>query len=72
MSSSSSDPNRVTEPYALSIEEAANFCGIGRTKLYELIKKGAIKARKLGRRTILPVADLKEFVESLPLAGRDA
>jgi excisionase family DNA binding protein len=66
----SSDSRPVTEPFALSIEEAARLSGFGRTTLYNLIKKNNLKARKVGRRTIILVPDLEECLKSLPLAGR--
>ena len=66
----SSDSRPVTEPFALSIEEAAKLSGFGRTTLYNLIKKNNLKARKVGRRTIILVPDLQECLTSLPLAGR--
>jgi len=50
---------------ALSIEEAATAMSIGKTKLYELINSGQIKARKIGIRTIILKADLDTFLFNL-------
>lgn len=50
---------------ALSIEDAAESAGIGRTTLYALIKAGELKARKVGRRTIILPADLDAFLNAL-------
>lgn len=52
--------------YALSIDEVLKATGLGRTKIYELINSGELKARKCGRRTIIPVAELEGWIESLP------
>ena len=50
---------------ALSIEETITATGIGRTKLYELINSGQLKAKKIGKRTIILKTDLDEFLSSL-------
>lgn len=51
---------------ALTIKDASAACGLGPTKIYELIGKGKIDARKEGRRTLILVESLKRYVESLP------
>ena len=56
----------------LSITEACRIAGIGRTKIYEAIAGGHLKARKLGKRTIVLRSDLNFFLTSLPLVGTDA
>lgn len=50
----------------LSIQEACELAGIGRTKIYEAISQGDLKARKLGKRTLILRSDLHEFLHSLP------
>lgn len=52
---------------ALSIDKASAAAGIGRTKIYEAIKLGKLRARKAGRHTIILTDDLKAFLESLPV-----
>ena len=51
---------------ALSPAEAAVAIGLGRSKLYELLKTGQITAKKSGARTIITVAELQRFVAALP------
>jgi len=51
----------------LSILEACAVAGIGRTKIYEAISEGRLKARKFGKRTIVLRADLQTFLSSLPV-----
>jgi excisionase family DNA binding protein len=46
---------------SLSIEEASEATGFGRTKLYEAINTGALKARKFGKRTIILKASLQTY-----------
>lgn len=50
---------------SLSIEEVRAATGIGRTKLYEAISKGNLKARKFGKRTIVLKDDLDSFLANL-------
>ena len=62
-------------PLSLSIEEVRAATGIGRTKLYEAIGKGNLKARKFGKRTIVLKDDLDAFLanlESYPTNTRGA
>lgn len=54
------------QPIVLTIAEACAACRIGRTRLYELIGTGEIRAIKQGRRTLVKVQDLQRFIETLP------
>ena len=53
-------------PQALSISEACDLAGIGRTKLYEAISAGELVARKYGKRTLILRSDLSNFLSNLP------
>ena len=60
---------------SLSMEEVQAATGMGRTKLYQAINSGALKARKWGKRTIVLKDDLNTFLaslESYPSNSRDA
>ncbi len=48
-----------------SIDEVCALTGIGRTKVYQLVGNGKLKARKLGKRTIILKDDLEAFLASL-------
>jgi excisionase family DNA binding protein len=52
----------------LSISEASAVAGIGRTKIYQAISDGNLKARKCGKRTIVLREELRQFLASLPAA----
>ena len=52
---------------AYSIQEACVAANIGRTTLYAAIRDGALKARKLRRRTVILHDDLASFLDALPL-----
>jgi excisionase family DNA binding protein len=54
------------EPEGLSVTETEQVSGLGKTKLYEAIKTGRLKAHKFGKRTIILPHELREFLASLP------
>jgi Helix-turn-helix domain len=54
---------------AVTIPEAVAISGIGRTSLYAVFKAGGIKPRKAGKRTLVLVADLESYIQSLPVAA---
>jgi excisionase family DNA binding protein len=54
---------------AMSVEQAAKAAGVGRTLLFEEIRKGRITARKVGRRTIITTEALDAWLKSLPVKG---
>lgn len=54
------------EPLALGVKDAANYISLSKSRLYELISEGTIDARKLGSRTVIPVASLRAYVDSAP------
>jgi hypothetical protein len=52
---------------AHTIEGTARNSKYGRTLLYAEIKAGNLKARKIGRRTIILDEDLRRWLPSLPM-----
>lgn len=48
------------------IADAVKASGVGRSLLYEHIKSGRLKARKLGRRTLILAEDLHNWLATLP------
>jgi excisionase family DNA binding protein len=51
---------------ALGVVEAAKAAGVGRTTLFEAIRKGQIVAKKVGRRTIITTEELDAWIKALP------
>lgn len=49
----------------VKISVAVQMTGIGRTKMYELIKEGQIEAIKVGTATLVPVDSLRRFLDGL-------
>jgi excisionase family DNA binding protein len=54
--------NRIS----LGVPEAAKATGIGQTKLREEITAGRLIARKLGKRTLIAMVDLENWIANLP------
>jgi excisionase family DNA binding protein len=62
------------ETYAMTIAEVTRKTGIGRTSIFEAIRRGRLKAVKAGRRTLVRHEALVSYLDTLPPAGtqRDA
>jgi excisionase family DNA binding protein len=64
---SAEEVGRPANGLALSIRECTAETGIGVNALYDAIRTGALKARKLGRKTIILRTDLERWLASLPV-----
>lgn len=51
------------EPLTVRIPMAMQLTGLGRSKLYELIKAGDLKTVKVGTSTLVTVASLRELID---------
>jgi excisionase family DNA binding protein len=51
---------------AYSPEEAGKLVNTGRTKIFQEIRDGRLKARKIGKKTVILDEDLREYARSLP------
>ncbi len=56
----------VAPPLAVSPGEAARLLGVSRRTLTRLIQQDKVKAKKLGRRTLIDAQGLRRFFEGLP------
>jgi excisionase family DNA binding protein len=56
--------NQMTEPLAVAIPEAARISGVGRSTIYSEISKGNLKIHKVGRRTVVTLQNLREWLTS--------
>ena len=54
---------------AMSIAEFCERYGPGRTKTYEELKSGRLRARKIGKRTIITEDDAEDWLLRLPVIG---
>jgi hypothetical protein len=57
---------------AMSVVETGRFLGIGRSLTFSEIRAGRLKARKIGRRTIVSREDAVAYLRSRPIAGAAA
>ena len=60
------DEKTMQSPIALKISEVCAASRIGRTRVYEAIKRGELRARKNGKSTLVLQSDLVEWLNSLP------
>ncbi len=57
----------------LTIPEFCAQVNVGRTNAYRLINEGQVKAVKLGKKTLIPRAEMLKWIESLqPYASENA
>lgn len=56
----------MQNPLAVTIPDAVKLSGLSRSAIYEALKIRAITARKAGRRTLIPFADLEAYLANLP------
>lgn len=59
-------------PLLLPIPDACRALGISRSKLYALVAAGELPIKKLGRKTLVPHADLVALADRLPVISKKA
>jgi excisionase family DNA binding protein len=61
-------------PRALRVDDFCKVVGISRTTFYDLIKRGQLRAVRLGGRTVVPATEIDRLLaeaEPLPAAAGD-
>jgi excisionase family DNA binding protein len=53
-----------TPRLAYSPDEAARALGVGRTTIYDLMSRGALKRAKIGARTVIPAQCLEDYLKA--------
>jgi excisionase family DNA binding protein len=56
----------VLNPYAVSVADAAKYLSISKRALSILVVEGKVSARKFGKRTLVDLASVRSYFESLP------
>ncbi|WEK44737.1 MAG: helix-turn-helix domain-containing protein [Candidatus Sphingomonas colombiensis] len=51
------------EPLTITVNEACRTLGLGRTKIYELIRVGRLEILKIGKRTLVKTASVRALVD---------
>ena len=59
-----------SEQIVLTVEEAAQRLGVGRTLMYALVKSGDIESISIGRLRRIPCDALEEFVARMRRLGQ--
>ena len=59
------------ERATLTIEEAAEILGIGRSSAYQAARTGEIPTLKIGRRLLVPRVALERLLERVPDKAND-
>lgn len=54
---------QTVQPYALTIDNAARFSGLSRSRIYELMGAGDLKSFKVGNRRMIMLNDIKAFLD---------
>jgi len=52
----------VTERLAVTVPRAAEMLGLGRTKTWELVRRGRLRSLRVGKRVLVPVRELERFL----------
>ena len=66
------DATPAMDRLVLTIEEAAQKLGIGRTLMYSLVANGEIESVTIGRLRRIPAECLSEYVQSLRNSTRQS
>jgi len=55
----------MTDKITVTIPQACEMTGLGRSTLYRLFDEGKLSRVKVGSRTLIMVSDLRAFIASL-------
>lgn len=66
------EAERRARQRAMSIPEFCMRYDVGRTKAYEEINAGRLRARKVGKRTLISDDDAEDWLKNLPLINGSA
>jgi excisionase family DNA binding protein len=59
------EDQQVRLPLVLTVEEAADRLGVGRTVMYALVSSGAVESVRIGRLRRIPADALVAFIDAL-------
>ncbi|MBX6745238.1 MAG: helix-turn-helix domain-containing protein [Acetobacteraceae bacterium] len=62
----SRQPAAASEALAYTVADVQRVARLGRTKIYELLATGQLRAMKAGARTLIDAESLRRYLASLP------
>lgn len=54
---------------AFTVDEFCGWARIGRSKFYQEVQKGRLTLRKIGRKSVVTLADAKTWLNNLPVSS---
>lgn len=54
-------------PDVLTVMEVAQILKVGRTTMYRLVRDGKVKHLKIGRKVLIPMKYLRNFIKKVPV-----
>lgn len=69
---SEKERQRRARQRAFSVRQISEIYSIGRTKIYEELKSGRLRARKIGKHTVILEEDAEDWLRRLPVIGPGA
>jgi excisionase family DNA binding protein len=64
---SEAERQRHARKRALTIQEFSQVYGLGRTRVYQELRSGRLRGRKIGKRTVITTDDAEDWLRSLPV-----
>ncbi|WP_197025978.1 helix-turn-helix domain-containing protein [Nocardioides sp. URHA0020] len=64
-------PIAAAHTVLLTVEEAAQYLRIGRSKIYELLRDETLASVRIGRRRLVHVVEVNRYADSLATKDRD-
>lgn len=58
-----------TQQITMSVDAASHALSIGKTKLYELLSDGAIRSVTIGKKRLIVVASMHDYINELQSYG---
>lgn len=63
---SAQSPKPLVQPaeaLSYSVADACRVTSLGKTLIYQMIAKGQLEVRKVGKRTLIPAASLRALID---------
>lgn len=65
-------PKPMTEKISVTVSQACELTGLGRSTIYRLFDEGKLSRLKVGSRTLIKVSDLHALMDSLSDTAKEA